>query len=366
MSYKLSEIIAAIERLAPVDRQESYDNAGLYCGEQSSEIHKVITCLDITEQVLDEAIAKGCQLVLAHHPVIFKPIKRLTGRTFAERILLKAVRYNIALYAAHTNLDNVTGGVNFTLAEKLGLVDVKILQPMENALRKLVVFVPLATTEQMLKALGEAGAGQIGNYKDCSFISEGIGTFRPSERANPHIGKAHMKEEVRENRIEVVFPTHLTSKVMSAMYASHPYEEIAFYLQEVANNNQEYGAGAFGVLEQEMEVAAFHRHLKECLGLRAFKYTHWTKTIKKVALCGGSGSFLLKQAIAVGADVFVSSDFKYHEFFDAEEKIMVVDIGHYESESHTKDLLKGILRSSFTDLDLISCETNTNPIQYYF
>lgn len=366
MTYKLHDIVGAVERFAPTALQESYDNAGLYCGDLSSEIGQVLTCLDITEQVVDEALTKGCQLVLAHHPVLFRPIKRLTGSSYVERILLKAIRNNIALYAAHTNLDNVSGGVNFALAEKLGLRNNKVLQPMEGSLRKLEVFVPLEDTEKVLEALGKAGAGQIGNYKNCSFRSQGIGTFLPKEGANPHVGQANVQEEVTENRIEVLFPKHLTSQVISAMYSSHPYEEVAFYLHELVNSNQDSGVGVIGELEKEITTVEFCHYLKERLGLVTFKHTGWAKGIKRVAVCGGSGSFLLKQAIASRADVFVSSDFKYHEFFDAEGKIMVADIGHHESEKHTKDLLKEILASSFPDLRVHSCETNTNPVHYYF
>lgn len=366
MTYKLRDIVEAVERFAPVALQESYDNAGLYCGDYSAEVTQVLTCLDITEQVVDEAISTGCQLVLAHHPVLFRPIKRLTGSSYVERVLLKAIRNNIALYAAHTNLDNVSGGVNFALAETLGLKNIKILQPMEGDLRKLEVFVPLEDTEKVLKALGKAGAGQIGNYKNCSFRSQGVGTFLPKEGSNPHIGQPNVQEEVTENRIEVIFPRHLTARVLSAMYSSHPYEEVAFYLHELANSNQECGAGAIGVLETEVTASEFCHFLKERLGLITFKHTLWSKGIKRVAVCGGSGSFLLKQAIASSADVFISSDFKYHEFFDAEGKIMVADIGHYESEKHTKDLLKEVLSSSFPHLRVHSSEANTNPVHYYF
>lgn len=365
MSYKLSEILNALERFAPLALQENYDNAGLYCGEPALEINKVLISLDITEQVIDEAIETGCQLVVAHHPVLFKPLRRLTGSSHVEKVLLKAIKHNIALYAAHTNLDNVIGGVNFTLAEKLGLRDVKVLFPMDNSLRKLEVFVPLGHTNQLLKALGEAGAGQIGNYKNCSFRAEGIGTFLPKEQANPHIGQVDKQEEVAENRVEVIFPHYLTSKILSAMYASHPYEEVAFYLHELANSNQESGAGAIGLLEKEMGMAEFCSHLRERLGLITFKHTPWAKAIKKVAVCGGSGSFLLKHAMAKGADAFVSADFKYHEFFDAEGKIMVADIGHYESENHTKELLGNIITSDLPGLSILSSKVNTNPVTYF-
>lgn len=354
-----------LETFAPLALQEGYDNAGLYCGEGADDIQKVMVCLDVTEQVIDEAISSGCDLVIAHHPVVFKPIKRLTGAHYTERILLKAIRHRIALYAAHTNLDNVLGGVNYKLAEKLRLNDVRILQPSAESLRKLVVFVPVENTDGVLAALGKAGAGQIGNYKNCSFRTEGKGSFLPNEEAQPFIGQQHVQEEVDENRIEVVFPKHITQQVLRAMRDAHPYEEVAYYLQEVLNANQESGAGAIGVLEREMSTLDFLAHLKQALDLKVIKHTHFERPIRRVAVCGGSGSFLLSKAMAQGADVFVSSDFKYHEFFEADNKIMVADVGHYESEQYTKELIVEILAKQLPELEMVCCKTVTNPVAYF-
>ena len=362
---KLSEIIHVLETFAPPALQESYDNVGLYCGDSDSVISKVLVSLDITEEVVDEAIQTGCQLVVAHHPIIFKPLKKLTGSNYVERTLLKAIKNNVALYAAHTNLDNIQGGVNFKLAEKLGLRNVRILQPISNNLQKLTVFVPLENTEALLDALGKAGAGQIGNYKNCSFRVEGTGTFLPNDLANPHIGEANKQEEVKENRVEVIFPKHLENKVMAAMYSSHPYEEVAYYLNDLTNTNQETGAGAIGELDTELSVEEFLKHLKSSLHLKAIRHTTFSGKIKRVAVCGGAGSFLLKKAIASRADAFVSADFKYHEFFDAEGKLMIADVGHYESEFYTKELFFELLTKKIPNIAILFSAINTNPVKYH-
>ena len=362
----LSEIIKVIEDFAPLSLQESYDNAGLYCGELSLEIDQILVCLDVTEAVVDEAIFSGCQLIIAHHPVIFKPIKKLTGSNYTERVMLKAIKNNIALYAAHTNLDNIAGGVNFKLAQKIGLKNIQILQPSNNTLLKLTFFVPIEHSEKVLKAVCEAGAGQIGNYKACSFQVEGLGIFTPNENAIPYIGTANVKEYVTENRVEVVSPKHIQNKVLKALFASHPYEEVAYYLSGVENQNQEVGAGAIGELENPVSQNEFLQLLKLNLGLELVRFTSFDKEIKKVAVCGGVGSFLLKHAIASGADAFVTADFKYHEFFDAENKIMIADVGHYESENYTKEVFFELLTKKIPNIAILFSTVNTNPVKYYY
>lgn len=364
-AMKLYDIIEILESFAPLALQESYDNAGLYCGSLSSEIHQILISLDITEEVVEEAIQRDCQLIVAHHPILFKPLKRLVGNNYVEKTFLKAIQNNIALYAAHTNLDNVKDGVNFKIAEKLKLKEVKILQPAEATLAHLTVLVPLESTDSLVEALGKAGAGQIGNYKNCSFKTEGTGTFMPAEQATPRIGQLNKQEEVKENRVEVLLPKSFTQQVVAAMYQAHPYEEVAYFLQDVLNKNQDVGAGAIGLLNKPLSQDEFLAYLKEAMNLRVIKHTTWSKTIRKVAVCGGSGSFLLKKAISVGADAFISSDFKYHEFFDAENKLIVADIGHYESEQYTKELLADILTSKTKDLTLLLSDINTNPVSYF-
>jgi dinuclear metal center YbgI/SA1388 family protein len=361
---KLSEIIKAIESLAPLALQESYDNAGLYCGNISDEISKVLVSLDITEAVVQEAIEMKCQLIIAHHPIIFKPLKKLTGENHVERTILSAIKNNIALYAAHTNLDNAYEGVNFKLAEKIGLENVQILQPTKN-LKNLTVFVPLENTETLLRALSDAGAGQIGNYKDCCFKVEGTGTFTPTRNSNPVLGQLNVKEEVRENRVEVIMPSYLEKQILAAMKKAHPYEEVAHFISEVQNPNQDSGAGAIGELENGLTPEEFLQKLKKDLNLEAIRYTSFSRKINRVAVCGGAGSFLLKQAIAKNADAFVSADFKYHEYFDAENNIMIADVGHYESEFYTRELFFELLKKKFPNIAVLFSTVNTNPVKYY-
>jgi dinuclear metal center YbgI/SA1388 family protein len=362
----LQDIIQTLESFAPSQFQEDYDNSGLIVGQRSSNIRKLLISLDITEDVLKEAIEQNCQLIVAHHPIIFKSLKSLTGSNYVERVVTTSIKNDIALYAIHTNLDNVYQGVNFKLAQKIGLTDVKILAPKKRTLMKLVTFVPLDHTDNVLRALGEAGAGQIGEYKNCSFQVKGTGTFEPTDLADPFIGEANQLEKVPENRIEVVFPIHLESRLLQALRESHPYQEIAYYLQTIENQNQEVGSGAIGMLTEPIAPLHFLQMLKSRLNLNVIRHSKiLPKSIQKVALCGGTGSFLLPKAIQQQADVFVSADFKYHEFFDADQKILITDIGHYESEHWTIELLHEILEKDFKDLSILKTKVNTNPIGYY-
>lgn len=362
---KVKDVTDYLESLAPRGYQESYDNSGLLTGEPSQEITGVLVTLDCTEAVVDEAITLGINMIIAHHPIIFKGLKKLTGSNYVERTVLKAVRHNLALYAIHTNLDNVHTGVNRKMAEKIGLTNLKILQPKKDTLSKLVTFIPKENTEVVMNALYEAGAGQIGNYKNCSFSVEGTGTFMPTGEANPHTGKINKQELTHEVRAEAIFPAHLEGAVLGALRKHHPYEEVAYYITRLENTNQEVGSGMIGELEIPMEPLEFMEHLKKRMALRVIRHTPLLKgKIKKVAICGGSGSFLLSKAIQSGADFFVSADFKYHEFFDAEGKITIADIGHYESEQYTKELIGGILKEKFPTFAVNFSSIDTNPIRY--
>lgn len=363
---KIKEVTSYLEELAPLNYQEDYDNCGLIIGDSQAELKGVLVTLDVTEEVIHEAIAKGCNLVIAHHPLIFKGLKKLNGKNYVERSVIIAIKNDIAIYAIHTNLDNVVNGVNFKIAEKIGLSDIKILRKEKGTLLKLTVFVPREASDKLLSSLYAAGAGNIGNYSDCSFKSEGIGSFRPNQEANPVIGQRGKLEQVQEHRIEVILPVNLKAKVLHAMYSVHPYEEVAYYLQELENENQEVGSGAVGLLPSEMTEMEFLAHLKGNMKLDVIKFTSAGKTIKKVAVCGGVGSFLLGDAKAAGADAFVTADYKYHEFFDAEGDIMIADIGHFESEVFTKDLLVEILSNKFTNFAPHLSEVNTNPVNYYY
>lgn len=364
---KIHEITTLLEQLAPLRYQESYDNAGMQTGNADAEVTGVLVTLDCTEAVVEEAIAKGCNLVVAHHPVIFKGLKQLTGRSYVERTIIKAIQNNIAIYASHTNLDNVTNGVNTKIADKLGLQNQKILVNKPDTLMQLVTFVPVENTEEVLTALHQAGAGNIGEYSSCSFSITGTGRFTPSEDADPTIGRKGSPEEVQENRLELLFPAVLQGKIMSALKKAHPYEEVAHYLYNLQNKNQEVGIGMIGELEQEMTEEEFLSYLKDKMQLQGLRYTTvGEKRIKRVAVCGGSGSFFTKDALRQGADAFVTGDMKYHEFFDAEGRLLIADIGHYESEVYTKEIFYDAISKTFSNFAVLISEVNTNPVRYTF
>ena len=362
---KIKDITDFLESSAPRSYQESYDNSGLLTGNLSSEVKGVLTTLDCTEEVVDEAISLNANLIIAHHPILFKGIKKLTGSNYVERVIIKAIKNDIAIYAIHTNLDNVNTGVNKKLAERVGLINLKILAPKRGTLSKLVTFIPKENAEAVLSALHDAGAGQIGHYKNCSFRVEGTGTFMPDESAKPHIGKSLSQEHVNELRTELIFPSHLTPNIIQALKRSHPYEEIAYYLSTLDNENQDVGSGMIGDLEPAQEPLEFLRGLKSRMELKVIRHTKILSTkVQKVAVCGGSGSFLLSHAIQAGAQVFITADYKYHDFFDADSRITIADIGHYESEVATKELLVEVLTKKFPTFASNFSKTVTNPISY--
>lgn len=363
---KIKEVIHYLEQIAPRSYQESYDNAGLITGSPDHEVSNILVSLDTLETVVEEAIERHCNLIIAHHPIVFRGLKSLTGKNYVERTVIKAIKHDIAIYAIHTNLDNVHNGVNYKICQKLGLQNLRILASKPATLNKLVTFVPLENAESVLQALSNAGAGNIGNYKNCSFQITGTGTFQPNEHANPHIGEKGKLKHVEERRIEVIFPAHLSAQILAAMREAHPYEEVAYYLHALENENQEVGAGMIGELKAPMEETDFLYCLKEKMSLSLIRHTRLlNKPVQRIALCGGAGSFLLPQAIRQNADVFISADFKYHEFFDADQRILVTDIGHYESEVFTKDLLQELLSEKFVNFAVHLAKTNTNPVFYF-
>jgi dinuclear metal center YbgI/SA1388 family protein len=363
---KLSHLTDYLESLAPLAYQEDYDNSGLIVGRPDQEIHRALVSLDCTEAVIDEAIANNCQVIVSHHPIVFKGLKKFNGKTYVERVVEKAIKHNISLYAIHTNLDNIQLGVNKRICDTLGLTDMRVLSPKPNLLKKLVTYVPLAQAEQVRNALFHAGAGNIGNYSETSFNSEGQGTFKGNENTDPYIGEPGVRHTEEEIRIEVIYPTVLESKILMALVLAHPYEEVAYDLYNITNNNQQVGSGMIGELEYPVNEEAFLGFVKDKMRAHVIRHTVLTgKHIKKVAVCGGAGGFLLKQAISAGADIFITADYKYHEFFDAEGRIIIADIGHYESEQFTKELLHDMIKSKFSSLDLLITEVNTNPVKYF-
>ena len=363
---KLSQLTTYLESLAPLAYQEDYDNAGLIVGSPEQEISQVLISLDCTEAVVDEAIATGCQVIVSHHPIVFKGLKRFNGKTYVERVVEKAIRNNIAIYAIHTNLDNVANGVNARICEMLELENCHILAPKPGLLKKLIAYVPESHAEQVRNALFHAGAGNIGNYSECSFSSDGTGTFKGNEDSDPYVGEPGIRQLESEIKIETVYPANLESKILMALILAHPYEEVAYDLYALTNQHQQIGSGMVGEPDEPMDEEDFLFFVKEKMQAQVIRHTAFTgKKINKVAVCGGAGSFLLKQAIAAGADIFITSDYKYHEFFDAEGKILIADIGHFESEQFTQQLLQEMIRQKFTDLPIRLTSVNTNPVRYF-
>jgi dinuclear metal center YbgI/SA1388 family protein len=364
---QVKDVAAYLEGYAPLSYQENYDNAGLLTGEQDMEVTGILISLDTTEKIIDEAIEKGCNLVVSHHPIIFKGLKKLTGSNYVERTVLKSIRNNIAIYAIHTNLDNVSGGVNARICEQLDLSNTEILLPKSGVLSKLVTYIPKDSKEQVLKALYDSGVGEIGEYDHCSFSVDGIGTFQPGQNADPHIGKIGHDETVDESRVEVIFPSHLWNSVEQSLKAAHPYDEVAYYLTGLDNEYNQVGSGMIGELTVSMDPEEFLSYLKEKMQTPLIRHTQLpvNKKVQKIAVCGGAGSFLIPAAIRQGTDVFVTGDVKYHEFFDADQKIIIADIGHYESEAFTKDLLHDLLTKKFNTFALHLSKTVTNPISYF-
>ncbi len=359
------DVCQSLETWAPLSWQESYDNAGLLCGNRSQVITGILISLDCTEAVVQEAIEQGCNMIVAHHPIVFKGLKSLTGKDYVERTMILAIKNDIAIYASHTNLDHAPKGVSYQLATQLGLINGKVLRPFKQALKQLTYFIPTESAAKTLEALHAAGAGNIGNYSECSFSQLGTGRFTPNEAANPTIGTSNKAEEVQEEQVQLIFPAHLEKVVLEALFKSHPYEEVAYYINQLDNTWNEVGSGYVAELPEALNAEQFSKYLKEKLELHHFRHTAWLKKpIKRVAVCGGAGSFLLGDAIKAGADVFISGDFKYHEFFDAENYLTICDIGHYESEVMIKEAIHAYLSNNFSTFAVLKSMTNSNPVSY--
>ena len=363
---KIKEITGYLESIAPLSLQESYDNAGLLTGNGETECRGIITSLDVTESVVEEAVQKKCNLIVAHHPIIFRGIKKLNGKNYVERTIIAAIKNDIAIYAIHTNLDNVAEGVNKKIAEKIGLQNCRTLLPKAATLQKLVTFCPVKNAEALRNALFQAGAGAIGKYDECSFNVEGTGTFKANEGSNPFVGNIGQRHHENETRIEVIFPSWLQAKIVASLKEAHPYEEVAFYIHSLENVQANTGSGLVGELKESMPEMQLLERLKSSFGLSLIKHTRFLeKPVTRVAVCGGAGIFLLPNAIAAEANVYITSDIKYHEYFDADERILLADIGHYESEQFTIELLTDFLHQKFPNFAVLKTEMNTNPVKYY-
>ncbi len=359
---KLKEIITFLENYSPLKLQESYDNSGLITGDINADISGILLTIDTIEEVVDEAINKKCNLILSHHPIIFSGIKSLTGSNYIERTIIKAIKNDIAIYAMHTNLDISNNGVNDKICEKLNLKNCKPLSYEKN-LKKIITYVPDKYADKVRTAIFNAGAGHIGNYSDCSFNSKGKGSFKALENTNPFVGEKNITHFENETKIESIFPEYLQNNIITALKKSHPYEEVAYDIYKLDNKNN-FGLGRIGVLNEKTSEKDFLKTLKKTFG-GVIRYTKLlNKPIKKVAVCGGSCSFLLKNAINANADIFISSDFKYHQFFDAENKIIIADLGHFETEQFTKELFYDILTKKFINFAIHFSKIKTNPINY--
>jgi dinuclear metal center YbgI/SA1388 family protein len=360
------DIINEIEAFAPPVYQESYDNSGLLTGNKNQEIKGVLLSLDCTESVVEEAIKLNCDLIISHHPIIFGGLKRLNGSNYVERTVIKAIKNNIAIYACHTNIDNVKAGVNAKIAEKLGLGSLKILAPKRQILKKLVTYVPASHADKVRESLFDAGAGHIGNYDSCSFNINGKGTFRGDESTNPFIGEKGKTSFEDEVRIEVIFEGFKEQALLNGLLASHPYEEVAFDVYPLDNFYSKIGSGMIGQFSEPLSENDFLKLVKKTFNVPVLKHTNLLeKQISKVAFCGGSGSFLTKNAINSGADAYISADIKYHEFFDAEGQILVVDTGHFENEQFTPEIFYGIIQKKFPTFATYLSKVNTNPVNYF-
>jgi dinuclear metal center YbgI/SA1388 family protein len=362
---KIKEIISVLEEMAPLAYAEDFDNVGLLVGDQNTEATGVLVCHDALETVINEAIEKNCNLVVCFHPILFSGIKKITGKNYVERAILKAIKNDIAIYAVHTALDNHQQGVNKIFCDALGLSKTKILIPKSNFIRKLITYTIAENAEKLRNALFDAGAGKIGNYEDCSFNSKGIGTYMGNEHSNPEYGERFEFVESDEIKIEVTFEKYLESKILKALFKNHVYEEVAYEIYDLQNQHQNIGLGMIGELENPMDENEFLQLVKEKMQAEGIRHSAFLgKPIKKVAVLGGSGSFAIKNAIQAGADAFLTADLKYHQFYEAEKRLILADIGHFESERYTKNYIVDYLRKKILNFAIILSEENTNPVKY--
>ncbi|WP_116789385.1 Nif3-like dinuclear metal center hexameric protein [Flavobacterium psychrotrophum] len=362
---KIAEILDILEIMAPLGYAEDFDNVGLLTGSAATDATGILVCHDALEQVIDEAIAASCNLVVCFHPILFSGLKKITGKNYVERAVIKAIKNDIAIYAVHTALDNHSQGVNKIFADALGLINTKILVPKEGFIRKLVTYTIAENHIQLRNALFNAGAGSIGNYQNCSFNSTGLGTYQGNEFSNPEVGQRGEFTEANEIKIEVTFEKHLEAKILKALFANHVYEEVAYEIYTLQNRHQNIGLGIIGELAEPLDEHTFLEFAKQKIKAGGIRHSAFTgKPIKKVALLGGSGSFAIKNAIAAGADAYLTADLKYHQFYEAEGKLLLADVGHYESERYTADYIAKYLSENIKDIAIRVSGIDTNPVKY--
>ena len=363
---KIKEVIAILDELAPLSYAEEFDNTGLIVGDYETDISGILVTLDSLENVVDEAITKGCNLIVSFHPIIFSGLKKLTGQNYVEKVVIKAIKNNVAIFSLHTALDNSWNGVNAMICNQLKLSNRRVLIPKKNTIKKLTTYVPEKDSQKLLTQLFKAGAGTIGNYSNCSFSSNGTGSFLGNKDSNPVVGSIGELNFEKETLINVCLPAHKKAPVLNALLKYHPYDEVAYELTTLENNNQHIGMGMIGELEVPHSETEFLTFLKNTMKTECIRHSKLlNKTIKKVAVLGGSGSFAISNAIKEGADIFITADCKYHDFFKAENKVLLADIGHYESEQFTKELLVAYLNKKITTFAILLSKINTNPITYF-
>ncbi len=361
----IKEITDVLEVLAPLENAENFDNVGLLVGDATTEVTGILITLDTLESVVDEAVAKGCNLIVSFHPIIFKGLQRLNGTTYVERAVIKAIKNNIAIYSMHTALDNSPLGVNYAICRALDIEDPGILIASQDAIKKLTTYVPEADAEQLQNALFDAGAGKMGNYSHCGFTVEGSGSFMPGSKANPTKGKKGEIHYEKEAQIHMTFPKSAEKRVLKALFDHHPYEEVAYEVYALENRHQHQGMGMIGNLSKPMTEEDFIIYIKDRMHTPVVRHSNLLgRKVQKVAVLGGSGAFAIAAARNSGADVFVTSDIKYHQFFEAEENILLLDIGHFESEQFTKNLLADYLKKKIPNFAISLSEVRTNPINY--
>ncbi|PIB29828.1 Nif3-like dinuclear metal center hexameric protein [Maribacter sp. 4G9] len=362
----VTSVAQILEELAPLEHAEDFDNVGLLVGDSAMEVSGILVTLDTLESVVDEAIAKDCNLIVSFHPIIFNGLKKITGKNYVERTVLKAIQNNIAIYAIHTALDNSSNGVNAKICEVLGLGNTQILIPKKDTIRKLTTYIPSAEADNLKEKLFKAGAGNIGNYSNCSFALEGTGSYKAGANSNPTIGEIGKTHFEKETMINVNYLTSSESNVLNALVKHHPYEEVAYEVYSLENQNQHIGMGMIGELKEAISELSFLRHLKKTMNAQVVRHSVLrNKPVKKVAVLGGSGAFAIGAAKAAGADVFVTADVKYHQFYEAENKMVIADIGHFETEQFTKTLLVDYLTKKIPNFAIRLSESITNPIKYF-
>jgi dinuclear metal center YbgI/SA1388 family protein len=362
----IQEVINHLEEFAPLTYSEDFDNVGLLVGNKNNKLTGILVTLDTIEDVVDEAIQNNCNLIVSFHPIIFKGLKKITGKSYVERTVLKAIKNDIAIYAIHTALDNAIEGVNNAICEQLELVNKYILIPQKQTIKKLTTFVPVNEAEKLRMALFNAGAGNIGNYTHCSFNSEGIGTFNGNENSNPTKGAKGEIHKEQETKITVTYAKHNESNILKTLFESHSYEEVAYEITTLENTNQHIGMGMVGELQNPMDEKHFLNFVKTKMNTPLIRHTSLSgKNIKKIAVLGGSGSFAIEAAKASGAHAFITADLKYHDFFTAENELLLLDIGHFESEQFTKNILVAFLTKKITNFAVVLSKTITNPVKYF-